>query len=89
MGFLKHDYFSKYVGLCNQFDFFYLYDKFDFTKFEIDFILNRKGFVYEKLAESDYVKSQIRNKISVAIQNGNLHPDNENQLKNILIDYFC
>lgn len=89
IGLLPHAPFKEFVGICDDFDFFYLYDKFDFEKFDISFIINKGSHVYKKLSENNFVKEHIRNHIIKRLQCKELHYKDEEQLQEILINYFC
>lgn len=86
---LPHEPFKEFVGICTEYDFFYLYDKFDFEKFDVSFIMNKREHVYRKLSENIVVKEHIRNHIIKSLKNKELHYKDEEQLQTILINYFC
>lgn len=86
---LPHEPFKEFVGICTEYDFFYLYDKFDFEKFDVSFIMNKREHVYRKLSENIVVKEHIRNRIIKSLKNKELHYKDEEQLQTILINYFC
>ncbi|MDE5936727.1 MAG: hypothetical protein K2G83_04915, partial [Ruminococcus sp.] len=88
IGILKHRDFKDFLGICDHFDFYFLYDKFDFSKFNFHFILNLRDHVYKKLSENEIVKAKIIESVSISIQSGELHPKDETALKDILIKYF-
>ena len=88
-GMLKHEDFKEFIGINNNFDFYFLYEKFDFSKFDVCFLLHNRNYVYEKLAENEIVKSNIRVAVSEAIKSKKLHYKDEEELNNILIRYFC
>ena len=88
IGLLPHDPFKDFLEICDDFDFFYLYDKFDFNKFDVSFIINKTEHVYKKLSENSIVKENIRQQIINCIKNKELHYKDEEQLQDILIKYF-
>lgn len=89
IGMLKHEDFKEFVGINNNFDFYFLYEKFDFSKFDVCFLLRNENYVYEKLAANEIVKSNIRVAVSEAIKSQKLHYKDEEKLNNVLIRYFC
>ena len=40
IGRLKKKEFKNFIGHCDMFDFFYEYDKFDFEKFDVSWLLS-------------------------------------------------
>ncbi len=81
--------FSEFVGVCNEFDFFYQYDKFDFNKFDIGWFMNLHNKMYEKIASNETVKEKIRKCIYSTLKAENISKGDKERLTNILIEYFA
>lgn len=81
--------FKKYVGHSDHFDFYYLYDKFDFEKFDISWLFNLYPNTYQTITRDETVKRKLCSIIANRINDKNLNPSDEKSLTNILIAYFC
>ena len=86
---LPHQKFKKYVGYSDHFDFYYLYDKFDFDKFDISWLFNLYPNTYRTIARNDTVKRKLCSIIADRINDKDLNPSDEKHLRNILIEHFC
>lgn len=62
LGAVPADEFGRYVGYNDCFDFYYLYDKFDFDKFNVAWLMNLQTHAIEKISENIEVKKKIRNR---------------------------
>ncbi len=81
--------FKKYVGYSELFDFYYLYDKFDFSKFDVKWLLGLYEPIIEKICENNYVKSKLRSVVAISVQDKKLNPKDEKKLLKILTHYLC
>ena len=88
-GILKREDFTELLGYDDLFDFLYLYEGFDFDKFKVDWLLDLTPYALEELGKSDEVKQRIRLKIKETIQGKSLNIADEEQLTQVLIEYFC
>lgn len=89
LGKLKKEYFNEFVGKIDMFDFFYLYNHFDFAKFNISWLLYYPNQILTDIANNKSVKSKIRSKISISLLNEHLNTTDEMRLSRILAEYFC
>lgn len=80
--------FRKYVGFDKQFDFYYLYEDFNYENFDIKWLFNLYPTAYKEIAKSKVVKSNIRPIIINAIQGHNYSKNDEKILYDILLKYF-
>lgn len=80
--------FQKYVGFDKQFDFYYLYEDFNYENFDIKWLFNLYPTTYKEIAKSKVVKSNIRPIIINAIQGHNYSKNDEKILYDILLKYF-
>jgi len=81
--------FERYAGYDDRFDFYYFYDKFDFDKFDVVWLLNLKNRAIKKISENGEVKQKIRLAIAKSINEKRLSPRDQARLGNILVKYFC
>lgn len=80
---------EKYVGHNDKFDFYYLYERFDFNKFNAAWLLDLNTPALEKIAENTVVKTKIQLAIAKSINEKNLRPRAISALGEILAKYFC
>lgn len=80
--------FAEFVGLNDNFDFYYQYEGFDFNKFDISWLYNLHPKTYESISKDDDVRQKIRLKIAEALLPKTLKEDEQKVLYNILIKYF-
>ncbi|MEE3350491.1 MAG: SIR2 family protein [Candidatus Gastranaerophilaceae bacterium] len=89
IGFLEHKDFQRYLGIYNNFDFYFLYEKFNFLNFDVKFLLHLSNNTCREIASNQNVKKKIRENIVATLKKNILHPKDENKLIKILINYFC
>ncbi len=89
IGLLPHGQFAPFIGISDNFDFYYLYDKFDFNKFDMSFLINKQDHVLKKIAENTAVKEKIRQCIAEVLKNHEMHYKDEAEIQRILVNYFC
>ena len=86
---LKNSDFSEFVGFSPVFDFYYQYEKFDYTRFNVSWLLRLTSFALEKISDNERAKKSIREAIAKTLSDTTISEDDLNALKNILIKYFC
>lgn len=86
---LKRDDFREFVGIDNSFDFYFLYDKYDFSKFDVSMILSRHKNALDLIAKNTFVRTKIREAIAVALKSNGLSDRDERDLREILMNHFC
>ena len=86
---LKNSDFSEFVGFSPVFDFYYQYEKFDYTRFNVSWLLRLTSFALEKISSNERAKKSIREAIAKTLSDTTISEDDLNALKNILIKYFC
>lgn len=89
IGLLPHGQFAPFIGISDNFDFYYLYDKFDFKKFDMSFLINKQDHALKKIAENTAVKEKIRQCIAEVLKNHEMHYKDEAEIQRILVNYFC
>ena len=72
-----------------MFDFFYQYEKFDFRKFDISWLLKWQPHVIETTAKSEKVKGTIRTLIADQINANELNSQEQKKLLHMMAKYFC
>lgn len=80
---------KKYVGYNDKFDFYYLYERFDFNKFNVEWLLDLTSPAIKKIAENTVVKAKVRLAIAKGINEKSLRPQDASILGEILAKYFC
>lgn len=86
---LPQNNFLEFTGISDIFDFNILYDKFDFTKFDISWLLNWNSNALEIISKNKQVKEKIRNCITSVLNTEQLSKYDESKITKILIKYFC
>ncbi|MBE5977864.1 MAG: hypothetical protein E7249_01855 [Paenibacillaceae bacterium] len=86
---LRKDDFKAFVGVNDFFDFFYQYEKFDFTKFDVSWLLNLNLQALKAIANNKLVKEKIRFSIVHVLDEGNVLDTDKMKLLDILTHHFC
>ena len=86
---LKAKDFKEFRGFSAAFDFYCEYSKFDFSRFEVSWLLNLYPHALEQIAKSPKVKEHIRVAIANALSDNKIASVDSQQLLNILVKYFC
>ena len=81
--------FSEFVGYSDNFDFYYLYKKFDFNKFQPAWLLNLYPHTLTKISMDRNVREKIRTIIAKTLNNDKLEAQDKNRLQDILTLHFC
>lgn len=88
-GYLDKTLFEKYQNISPMFDFYYQYEKFNFSNFDISWLLQMSKHMHSNVAKNSYVCKQIRNIISKELKSENLNVDDKKKFVDILIKYYC
>ena len=86
---LKAKDFKEFLGNSLEFDFYCEYEKFDFSKFDVSWLLKLYPYALAQIAKNDRVKERIRIAIATTLNGKEIASSDSQQLQNILIKYFC
>ncbi len=89
VGSLKRKDFSTFLNLSPMFDLFYKFEKFDFEKFDVTWLLNWQDMMLQILSENKIVKNKTRECIAKEINSSQLKESDLKRLSTILTKYFC
>ena len=89
VGSLKKKDFSAFLNLSQMFDLFYKFEKFDFEKFDVAWLLNWQDEMIQTLAENKIVRTKTRECIAKKINSAQLKDSDAKKLSAILTKYFC
>lgn len=81
--------FDEFIGESDKFDFYYMYNEFDFNIFQPSWLLNLYPHTLNVIAKNKKVKDNIRLAISDTVIRGNLAKTDKAKLQDILVKYFC
>ena len=85
---LKKADFTEFIGINQKFDFFYLYDEYDYSNFNIVWLFEFSPYALGKISESREVRENIRKVIVDTLKDKSIYEQDADYLKNILIKYF-
>lgn len=86
---LPRDEFLEFVGISDTVDFYLLYNKFDFTKFNVSWLLNLRPHALEVISKNKQVKEKIRKAIASMLNSEKISKNDEIRITKILTKYFC
>lgn len=89
LGYLKKAPFSEFVGKSDVFDFYFLFTRFDFSRFDVSWLITSSERALMLISKRKVVRQKVREKIAEALQNGNLSKKDEVKLAQILAKHFC
>lgn len=81
--------FEEFLGSSPVFDFYCEYTNFDFSRFEVSWLLNLYPHVLKEISKDQSVKEKIRMAIADKLKSNNLVESDSKKLQNILVNYFC
>lgn len=81
--------FKDFIGFSALFDFFFEYTEYDFSQFDVSWLLNFHPRTLEIVSKNDVVKEKIRKAIAAKIKTDRINEFDKEELQNILIQYFC
>lgn len=89
LGVLKKSPFSEFLGKSDIFDFYYLFARFDFSRFDVSWLIYSPERALVRISECKIVRHKVRESIAKALQDGNLSKKDEVKLAQILTKHFC
>lgn len=89
LGIIKKDKFTDFVGTSAQFDFCYLYEDFDFSKFNVSWLFAVTEEIRRQISKSKTVKRKVRMEIARCLKERSLSSEDEKKLTQILAKHFC
>ena len=89
LGLLKKLPFAEFLGKSDIFDFYYLFTRFDFSKFDVSWLIFSPERELKVVSGRKTVRDKVRTKIAEALRDGNLSKKDEAKLTQILAKYFC
>lgn len=89
VGNIDKERFVQFVGISNMFDFFYLYNDFDYLNFDVSWLLHFSKTVLNDISKKKSVRERIRALISDSLTNQSINTTDELRLSKILAEYFC
>ena len=81
--------FPDFIGISSQFDFFFQYKDFDFSNFDLSWLLDFHQDVLKKISKNKHVKKQIHDRIIYVLKTEKTAKHDEARITNVLITYFC
>ncbi len=81
--------FKEFLGNSAEFDFFCEYTKFDFSRFEVSWLLNYYPETLDQIAKDIEVKTHIKSAIKEVLMDERIAPADSEELNDILMRYFC
>ena len=89
LGILNPNDFSEYLGLSLRFDFYCQYTKFDFSQFDVSWLIKLSNSALERIAKSKRVKAKIRDEIVKALKQKVIVDSDRQKLEHTLVSFFC
>lgn len=83
------------IGLQTQiknseaFDFYCEYAKFDFSRFDVSWLLNLYPHTLEQIAKNAKIKERVRVAIATTLDGEAIAPSDSQRLQSILVKHFC
>ena len=81
--------FYEFVGISDEFDFYYDYKKFDYKKFDVCWIMRMPPKALRILSSTKRIRNNIRNCLAKSLKENNYSVYDNNKIEKILIDHFC
>ncbi len=89
LGLLNPDDYKEFAGISDEYDFYYLYDRFDFDKFDVRWLINLYDEVLKRIAKNEKVVTAIRKAIVNSIELNAFSDRDSERLQRILMKHFC
>ena len=86
---LKAKDFQEFLGNSEAFDFDCEYAKFDFSRFDVSWLLNLYPHTLEQIAKNAKVKERVRVAIATTLDGEAIAPSDSQRLQSILVKHFC
>ena len=81
--------FEKFLGVSDAFDFYIQYNKFDFSKFDVSWLLKLYPHTLREISRDKYTKEKIRSSIAKCLDTDNILDSDRKKVSDILVRYFC
>ena len=81
--------FQEFLGNSEAFDFYCEYAKFDFSRFDVSWLLNLYPHTLEQIAKNAKVKERVRVAIATTLDGEAIAPSDSQRLQSILVKHFC
>ncbi len=89
LGLVDSDDFQEFIGICDEFDFYYNPGVFSYEKFDVRWLFGMHSVALEKLAENELIRVNIRRCIVQSVQTNDFTMKDNEKLQKLLIQYFC
>ena len=86
---LKARDFKEFLGKSAAFDFYCEYTKFDFSRFDVSWLLYLSPHALKQIAQDPRVKESVRSAIAVELVNKTIAVPDDQRIQAILVKYFC
>lgn len=86
---LKAKDFREFLGNSAAFDFYCEYSNFDFSRFDVSWLLNLYPHTLKQIAKNEKVKEHVRKAIANELKGKEIASSDSQQLQKILVTYFC
>lgn len=86
---LKAKDFQEFLSNSEAFDFYCEYAKFDFSRFDVSWLLNLYPHTLEQIAKNAKVKERVRVAIATTLDGEAIAPSDSQRLQSILVKHFC
>lgn len=80
--------FKEFLGLSAEFDFFCEYEKFDFSRFDISWLLRYTPTTLKKIAQNESVRNNIRTVVAQKIQHKEIADHHKHRIQDVIFKYF-
>lgn len=89
LGLADKSAYSEFQGVCDEFDFYYNFKEFEYSKFDVRWLLFMHKTAIKRMASVKRIKNVVRQCIAQSIKTNNFTPTDNDKLKDILVNYFC
>jgi hypothetical protein len=80
---------KEFLGNSAAFDFYCEYSKFDFSRFDVSWLLNLYPHTLEQIAKNSKVKERVRIAIATTLDGKAIASSDSQRLHKILVKHFC
>lgn len=88
-GILNPKDFKEFLGNDAKFDFFYEFEKFDYNRFDVAWLLNLTSYALKRISNNQKVREMIRVKIARELVDERIIESDKKRLQDVLSRYFC
>ena len=89
LGDLPKKSFDEFVGVSDKFDFYYMYRRFDFSKFDVAWLFDLSDAALKAVSKDKVVRNRIRAIIIDELLKNKFKVADAKRLSKILMQYFC